>query len=236
MAFNFSPKVVTDGLVFVLDAANSKSYISGSTVYTDLSKNNYTGSLVNGPTFSNSNGGAILFDGIDDVANTQTLNEQFLSTGLTLSIVLNYNQITTNDNVISWGVGAFNAGTSNTWELRIRGGGNVEFANGRIIGAEVAPRRLTYSQSPALNGRIAVIDITYVIDGTASIYENSIKKGTQDYAGSGTSNLTRSIQIGKGTDTYFPGTIYSVKIYNRALSAVEILQNYNAIKGRFGLT
>jgi hypothetical protein len=62
------PSIVTDGMVLSLDAANTKSYVSGSTVWRDMSGNEYSGSLINGPTFSNVNGGSIVFDGVDDYA------------------------------------------------------------------------------------------------------------------------------------------------------------------------
>ena len=66
MAFNFSPKVVTEGLVLYLDAANTKSYVSGSTTWSDLSRSRNNGTLVNGPTFNSSNGGFIRCDGTND--------------------------------------------------------------------------------------------------------------------------------------------------------------------------
>jgi hypothetical protein len=68
MSFNYSPKIVTDGLVLYLDAANTKSYVSGSTVWNDLSRSGYNGTLTNGPTFNISNGGSISFDGVDDLS------------------------------------------------------------------------------------------------------------------------------------------------------------------------
>ena len=66
MAFQYSPKIVTDGLVLYLDAANTKSYVSGSTTWNDISRTNINGTLVNGPTFSSDGGGSILFDGSND--------------------------------------------------------------------------------------------------------------------------------------------------------------------------
>ena len=62
------------GLVFVLDAANPTSYVSGSTTWQDLSGNNNSGSLVNGPTFNSSNGGSIVFDGSNDYVEISTVN------------------------------------------------------------------------------------------------------------------------------------------------------------------
>jgi hypothetical protein len=52
MAFNYSPKVVTDGLVLYLDAANPKSYVSGSTTWTDVSGNNRGGNLIGSASFT----------------------------------------------------------------------------------------------------------------------------------------------------------------------------------------
>ena len=62
MAFNYSPKTVTDGLVFAVDAANKKSYPGSGTTWTDLAGSN-DGTLTNGPTFDSGNGGSIDFDG-----------------------------------------------------------------------------------------------------------------------------------------------------------------------------
>ena len=66
MASLGGPNIITNGLVLALDAANTKSYVSGSTVWRDLSGNNNSGSLTNGPTFNSANGGSIVFDGVDD--------------------------------------------------------------------------------------------------------------------------------------------------------------------------
>jgi hypothetical protein len=70
MAFNYSPKVITDGLVLYLDAANQYSYVSSSNTWRDISRAGANGTLTNGPTFSSANGGSIVFDGIDDYATT----------------------------------------------------------------------------------------------------------------------------------------------------------------------
>lgn len=235
MATFYSPKIVTDGLVLVLDAGNSKSYPGSGTTWIDLTGNGNVGTLANGPTFNSANGGSIVFDGVDDIITTPTSSVQFLTTGVTISVTLLYNQTTTNDNVISWGNGAFNGGTSNSWELRIRGAGSVEFAPGRLVGAESTPRRLQYVPSPALNQRIATLDVTYTANGIAYFYENGILKSQQDYTGVGTDTSTKSIRVGRGTDTHFPGNIYNIKIYNRALIASEVQQNFNALRSRFGI-
>src|SRR5210317_1238866 len=67
-------KIVTDGLVLALDVADNKSYISGSTAWTDLSGNGNNGTLINGTSYSSNNKGSLTFDGIDDkVEHTEIL-------------------------------------------------------------------------------------------------------------------------------------------------------------------
>jgi hypothetical protein len=66
MAFNYSPKVITDGLVLYLDAANQYSYPRSGTTWSDISRTGANGTLTNGPTFSSANGGSIAFDGTND--------------------------------------------------------------------------------------------------------------------------------------------------------------------------
>ena len=66
MSTKYSPKIVTDGLVLCLDAANSKSYPGSGTSWNDLSRNNNTGTLTNGPTYTSSFGGSSVFDGTND--------------------------------------------------------------------------------------------------------------------------------------------------------------------------
>jgi len=232
MALGHGPKVVTDGLVLALDAADVSSYPGSGTTWTDLSGQGNNGDLVNGVGYS---GGSLVFDGVNDLVETQTLSTQFLNTGLTLSIFFFYDPKTGNDNVISWGNAAFNT-TSYSWELRLRGGlGSAEFSPGIGPGGTGYPLRLQSASPLGWNGRIVCIDITYVANGLATMYENGVLRATRDYTGVGTSDATRTVRIGRGTDSYFPGNIYNVKLYNRALTAAEIQQNFNMHRSRFGI-
>jgi hypothetical protein len=89
MATNYSPKIVTDGLVLSLDAADKNSYIGSGTTWTDLSANGHVGTLTNGPTFDSNNGGAIDFDGDNDyvtVPDSSTFD--VLALDFTIEIVL----------------------------------------------------------------------------------------------------------------------------------------------------
>lgn len=75
MSIYGGPDIITDGLVFCLDAANSKSYPGTGTAWTDLSGNDNNGTLTNGPTFDSSNGGSIVFDGVNDQVNCGNITE-----------------------------------------------------------------------------------------------------------------------------------------------------------------
>ena len=66
MGISYNPKIVTNGLVLCLDAANAKSYPGSGTAWTDLSGLGNTGTLTNGPTYSSANNGSIVLDGIND--------------------------------------------------------------------------------------------------------------------------------------------------------------------------
>jgi hypothetical protein len=81
MAGTIAPNIVTDGLVLYLDAANTKSYVSGSTTWNDMSGFSNNGTLVNGPTFNSANGGSIVFDGVNDYVDCNStivnLNSSF---------------------------------------------------------------------------------------------------------------------------------------------------------------
>jgi hypothetical protein len=218
MAFNYSPKIVTDGLVLYLDAANTRSYPGSGTVWSDLSRGGNNGTLTNGPTFNSGNGGSIVFDGSNDyvsVSSSTSLNEPktieswiYVTSQQTAMILSrgigNYELYTFTDGFVYtyWG-NAFNASinnpsvTLNVWNqfcFTLSGTTETVYKNGSLIGSR------TLNATPS--------------------YSNT---GNLDIARRNTNTL------------YLNGRIPNIKIYNRALSSTEILQNYNATKTRFGL-
>ena len=119
--------IVTDGLVLALDAANPRSYVSGSSTWNDLSGNNNSGSLVNGPTFSSANNGSFTFNG-----STQYVDcglSTFQPTALTLSTWVSRSSL--NDGTVI-GRGNINSPT----ELGISFGYNPSFGPGGIYPAD----------------------------------------------------------------------------------------------------
>jgi hypothetical protein len=215
MAFQYSPKIITDGLVLALDAANQKSYIGSGTTWDDLSGNNNSGSLINGPTFNASGGGSIDFDGTNDLVECSSIS----STNFTNSVWMNVDAKNING-IVSWTVGTVRR------EL-IFVSSNLSI----VYGAS------KYRQGPSIsNGVWTNVAGTY--DGvTPLLYVNGISQtlGNELAAGTGAADKCYIGRTAFATPYYFNGKIASTLIYNRALTASEILQNYNATKSRFGL-
>ena len=234
MAISRGPKIVTNGLVLALDAADKNSYSGTGTTWTDVSGNNNTGTLTNGPTFSQANGGAIVFDGTDDyvnVANASSLNP---SNGISVSVWVKFTSTINNTRQMlvekhtSPGSGWWFAGQNNkiVWLIVGTSGGEkyIDLTNNTSI----------------ISGIIYNIVGTYDVTGsTLKLYVNgSNDGGTIIGGGSGLSSSSNPLIIGKqhnwgnGPSSI---TMFNTSLYNRALSADEVLQNYNATKSRFGL-
>jgi len=216
MAFAYSPKIVTDGLVFAVDAANKKSYPGSGTTWTDLSGNGNDGTLVNGTTF-NSNG-YMQFDGSNDLVTTNMFGGRNPSTDpFTVQAIIR--SVTTSGARI-W-IDATDNGTNQRFYSALDDG------NGNPLGIQGS----TWSDSTPNNTNWT--HQTIVMDGsTAQSYRNGISSYTKSYT---SYTLYGNIVIGGRTNYNWHGDIALVKIYNRALTQSEITQNYNALKSRFGL-
>jgi hypothetical protein len=222
MAFNYSPKVITDGLVLYLDAANQYSYVSGSTSWNDISRGGNNGTLINGPTFNSANGGSIVFDGTNDyvnLSNTTSFNSTqphtysawIYQTGFAL-----YNWIIDN--------GGSNTGTS-------------LITNSAKVGFFFNGGNSFVTSTSSISSNTWVNISTVYSSLNVSFYINGVFNSNSSI-GSFPSSSTSTV-IGRwnpASDFYFPGRIAQTQIYNRALSATEVRQNYNATKTRFGLT
>ncbi len=233
------PDIVTDGLVLALDAASHKSYPGSGTTLFDLSGNGNEGTLTGGPTFSSQNNGAIQVDGSKNIAitgmpttNNYTLCIWSLNLGPTAFANVGHRTYACTDN--------FRFQWDDTSSTTIARGPFVDFVS---TGGNLTPSNFT-SQSPSdLFNKWNLTSMTS--DGSiTTIYFNNIQGATTTSArvfstdGAmtiGTDNLSG---IG-GADSFnrdggncFFGPVY---VYNRALTANEILQNYNVSKPRFNL-
>lgn len=228
---NGGPNIITDGLVLYLDAGNTLSYTSGSTVWNDLSRSMLSGSLINGPTFNTGSGGSIVFDGVDDYVSVPKQTAFVNASQFTLMAWMK--RRTPSSKMICY-QGA-DAGNDVSFELWNDGFAYFEVGNSGNTYANIANTSTDWQY------------LTMVFDGTQTGNSNRLKcyiNGSLlnvGYSGtipstSGPSNSVFSIGNSQGIGGNFSdGNIAQVSIYNRALTASEVLQNYNATKGRFGL-
>jgi hypothetical protein len=236
MAFNYSPKIITDGLVLYLDAANPKSYPGSGTVWRDLSRSGNNGTLINGPTYSTANGGSIVFDGVNDTVNLGNILNIGLNS-ITLSCWVKIN------------IGSATAGILGKTSLRGYVGRYAIFIESNNINALFTPIN-NFTISTPVNPYVntGFHNISLVIDRVSfmRLYINGIEVGTQQNISS-----TSAVNLNASTDVFFIGSygdsmgvnpmlflngnISNVIMYYKALTATEILQNYNATKTRYGL-
>ena len=214
--------IVTDGLVLYLDAGKAESFGGDGTTWRDLSGENNNGTLANGVGFTEDYGGSLIFDGVDENA---TVGSSVLTTGETS---------------ISMWVKPDSNQTSGLGDLNVGGGGLILYQVGTIImmGFRGTPEMRTTTQFITSN---VWNHITWVYNNgskssTSSfqIYLNSEIEPTLTIFGFGIGGGTVFNRIGSDQNgPYFDGNIAQVSIYNKALTASEVQQNFNATKSRF---
>jgi len=223
MAIIRGPQIVRSGLVLALDGADRNSYPGSGTTWKDISGNNNNATLISGPTFSSEKGGCIVFDGINNLAqisnssslngNAQTINVWYNTTVIPArsASIISKTDATNSTN-------GYNILTGNSAQIKPATGGTS-------VGLGDGTSSIWYFTT-----------LTFTINSAASFYVNGVFINTAALANfTMTSNVLR---IGVSADSFwtkFTGKIAQINIYNRQLSATEILQNYNAAKSRFGL-
>ena len=222
MAIRYNPTLVTSGIVLALDAANIKSYPGSGTTWLDLSGSGNTGTFTNGPTFSSSNQGSIVFDGTDDIVTTSLS----ATLSFTWSVWFKTNVLASGyRNIISVPTGAYmlmllDISTNNM------GFWSSDGMNGGSLGVDSLSTNTWYNAVLVREGD--------GISGGYKAYLNSVFKGS---ANTSTWTIANTISLGGRTDAsqYLNGNIAQVAIYNTALNQDQINQNFYAYRGRFGV-
>ena len=222
------PYIVLDGLVLYLDAGITLSYPGNGTTWTDVNglgpKNN--GTLTNGPTYSSSNGGSIVFDGTNDYVNGPAISSQ-LTGDITVEAWI-YITSGPSDWVRIIGTGA-------------NPSGNRTFGLWYDINRRLLWQRYGATDPSIYPANVLSYNTWYYVAATTSgssnvLYLNGSSIGSSTAAGPWpASNENITIGSAVGIHTFLTGNIAITRIYTRGLSASEILQNFNAQKSRFGL-
>jgi hypothetical protein len=221
MACNYQNKIVSNGLVLCLDAADKKSYPGSGTVWADRSGNGNNGTLTNGPTFSGANGGSLAFDGTNDYVET------------------NYT------------AGNISSQTISCWINKTNLQNSYILAKSTLYyGLEIYPTVIYANISDNQYGQVSYNtngwqNIVFTYDGNQTGNSNRLKiyfnGNIQTLTFNGTipssTNVSDVMQIGRRwwSTAFSQGGVAQVSIYNRALTPQEITQNFNATRGRFGI-
>jgi hypothetical protein len=248
MGLGHSPSTVMDGLVFSMDAGNSRSY-SGSGLTTFSLLGSYSNSLVNGVGFTTANAGSFVFDGTNDyisTANIDLSNTNKISVSCWVKI-LNYRENSGSSNIVYEFSTNFNSSST---------GFVAAFADGSPVYSGLYPIALGVRGNSGYD--LAAFSKTLVNDLAwhhwTCIFDKSLSSGNENILyidgilrasilnplSADNSNNFASDKLyignrGDGSNIAGNANITDLKIYNRALSAAEVKQNYNATKRRFGL-
>jgi hypothetical protein len=222
--------IVTSGLVFNLFTAPS----SGTT-WTDASGNGYNATLAGTPTYVSNNGGGIRlnnvnFIGTDYISVPYNIN----SSTVTVEIVASFNP--TSHWATIWGNESFTAGR-----------GYLAYMTSATA---ITFGRPTPSTSETITASNSIRHWTFVINGTQhSLYLNGTQVGTTDTIAAQTTFATSELYFGarhvnngigpadrmnNSTPANYP-VFYQMRVYNKALSVAEVTQNYNVIRGTYGI-
>ena len=229
MATGYGVKsIVTNGLVFCTDAKNTKSYIGSGTTLTDIA-NKKTGTI-SGATFSN---GIFTYDGTNDKTSFTSTGLSSTTTNLTINTWIKTDDKTA-DNGAYRGWITTGAGSSNTacFKMSITNDNGYCVIWGLNNSAKV-------TADTALDGDTWFNVVYTYTSGTGKIYTNGALDATASYTGN--HDLTQ-FHLGSGGTAgnlddrgMWNGEIGPVHVYNRELTATEVLQNFNAQRGRFGV-
>jgi hypothetical protein len=237
-----TPPIITNGLVLVLDAGSRQSYVSGSTTWGDLSGQGRNATLAVSSSgavsasFNSNNQGSIQFSGTGSYAtgSLSAFNVGCINMWINPDVTINAASSLTTLILLR-----YTGLTNSEWYIAL-GSATALLSNEYITVADTT----TNTRSGVTDGGSLLANtwynLTFNIETTYKIYVNGIKK-TETTANGGVAQLTDPNRLCIGIlqnpnfGFSFPGKVAITQLYNRALSAQEINQNYNALKSRFGL-
>jgi hypothetical protein len=218
MGVKAGPRVVKEGLILHVDAAVSRSY-SGTGLTVNGLVGGIGGTLVNGVGFGTTDNGYFIFDGSNDYINFGNSSTLQQSTG----------------SLSAW-TKASSPGSGYRGIIAKQGAYGLFYTDSVLVAYDWA------ADAPRSTG-INIADNTW--KNVVLTYQSGVSNGTRIYI-NGVSVLTTTITILNQINNLFGGAeanasqyascqVSSFNMYNRALTAQEVLQNYNSTKKRYGL-
>jgi len=231
MALSHSPNVITSSLIFHFDAANTRSYPGTGNTVNGLAEG-IGGTFVNGTGFSSSNNGSFFFDGTNDYIS---IGVQPLIDGYQLPVTLMgyFKMSSLKLNTIC---GVYN-GFANVYNLLRIDNSTYRFllsnaSNGQFQYFDHSTSLSAnswYFFSVVLSGSLASPSLTMYLNNQAQSFSPSALKTSVGL------NIDYRLGSSYTPGEYFHGNISQLQIYNRALSAAEIKQNFEATRDRYGI-
>jgi hypothetical protein len=226
-------QIITSGLVLALDSADRNSYVSASATWRNISTSTFTSSFPNGVGYLSTNGGTLSFSS----ASLQSVTGSDLGSlsAFTVETWFNLTTVPTTAGAAAVVANAY-IGTPTALNFSIGLNNSPTTAN-ICVGFFDGAWRNTTGFAPVIN---TWYNVTGTYNGSVlTQYLNGASQSTLNYAGTPSSSgagvrIARRWDTGAGAD-HINGQIPIVRVYNRALTATEILQNYNAQRSRFGL-
>lgn len=226
-----TPDLVSSGLIFYVDAGNPSSYIGSGSTINDLSGNLLNTTLMNGVGYDSSNGGSLVFDRVNDYAITSNTT---ISGSQTFS---------------AWAVATGTPDSPAGIITQHDHGSTANFGINYVSGNKIAPSIGYTDSTREYNSKVTnytvslntIFNVALVYDSISNsifFYINGLLDSS--YVLTKTPKYTNwPLCLGRWNPGYngyyFAGRIFTGSVYNRALSPSEITQNFNALRGRYGI-
>jgi hypothetical protein len=227
MSINYNPSVVTSGLVLCLDAGNPRSYPGTGTNWFDLSGNNNNSVLTNGPTYSSADNGNLLFDGVDDYSNFFAANLGSTTTVEVWCKLGSYNEkmlFGWNRYDVYFPNGTFGYNTGN--------GDSYGISNSTLVSLGIPNNWKHFIFE--MRSDVSYTNNKIFVNGTALTLSQQL--GSENAASRNFNSGNGRISGWRFSNQYFINMNLSIfRVYNRGLTTEEIQQNFNAMRGRYGI-
>ena len=219
MSTRYNPSIILDKLTLCYDAGNIKSYPGSGTTWTDISGKSNNGTLTNGPTFDSGNKGSFGFDGSNDYVS---ISNAALSKNCSILFWFKDNNPGNWDDIFTFQTGV--DGTAS----RLEKSGSVAYQYDWYRGGFVSATALFNHTGTKYDFISLVFD-----DTNATCYQNAVQTAqtaSSDFGSASDIHLSKRLNM----NALWSGNIAQFSIYNKPLTALEVKQNYDALKWRYG--